>query len=84
MFVRKYPKWVARIIFDDGSVYFYDGVKDMFKHIFMDYLRLIALDRALPLCEACRALHPSRMLGSAAFTQTPGALRANAIESLRS
>jgi copper chaperone NosL len=34
MFVFKYPKWVARIVFKDGSAYFYDGAKDMFKHIF--------------------------------------------------
>jgi len=34
MFVYKYPKWVAQIIFKDGSSYFYDGAKDMFKHIF--------------------------------------------------
>jgi copper chaperone NosL len=34
MFVDKYPKWVARIVFNDGSAYFYDGAKDMFKHIF--------------------------------------------------
>lgn len=34
MFVYKYSKWVARIVFGDGSAYFYDGAKDMFKHIF--------------------------------------------------
>jgi len=34
MFVYKYPKWVAQISFKDGSYYFYDGAKDMFKHIF--------------------------------------------------
>jgi copper chaperone NosL len=34
MFVYKYPKWVARIVFKDGTSYFYDGAKDMFKHIF--------------------------------------------------
>jgi nitrous oxide reductase accessory protein NosL len=32
MFVYKYPKWVAVIEFADGSSYFYDGAKDMFKH----------------------------------------------------
>ena len=32
MFVYKYPKWVAVIEFADGSEYFYDGAKDMFKH----------------------------------------------------
>ncbi len=34
MFVHKYPKWVALITFVDGSSYFYDGAKDMFKHLF--------------------------------------------------
>ena len=34
MFVYKYPKWVARIVFQNGDAYFYDGAKDMFKHIF--------------------------------------------------
>ena len=34
MFVYKYPKWVALIVFQDGGYYFYDGAKDMFKHIF--------------------------------------------------
>jgi copper chaperone NosL len=34
MFVYKYPKWVAQIIFQDGAYYFYDGAKDMFKHYF--------------------------------------------------
>jgi len=34
MFVYKYPKWVAQIVFQDGTTYFYDGAKDMFKHIF--------------------------------------------------
>lgn len=34
MFVYKYPKWVAQIVFQDGAAYFYDGAKDMFKHYF--------------------------------------------------
>jgi len=34
MFVYKYPKWVARIVFQSGESFFYDGAKDMFKHIF--------------------------------------------------
>jgi copper chaperone NosL len=34
MFVYKYPKWVAQIVFQDGTAYFYDGAKDMFKHYF--------------------------------------------------
>jgi len=32
MFVYKYPKWVAKIEFQDGHAHFYDGAKDMFKH----------------------------------------------------
>lgn len=35
MFVYKYPKWVAVIELADGTTYFYDGAKDMFKH-YMD------------------------------------------------
>ncbi|MDD2659446.1 MAG: nitrous oxide reductase accessory protein NosL [Methylococcales bacterium] len=34
MFVYKYPKWGAQISFRNGAYYFYDGAKDMFKHIF--------------------------------------------------
>ncbi|MDR4653315.1 MAG: nitrous oxide reductase accessory protein NosL [Nitrosomonas sp.] len=34
MFVYKYPKWVAQIYFNDGTSYFYDGAKDMFKNMF--------------------------------------------------
>jgi copper chaperone NosL len=34
MFVYKYPKWVACIVFQSGEAYFYDGAKDMFKHVF--------------------------------------------------
>jgi copper chaperone NosL len=34
MFVYKYPKWVALTVFQDGAHYFYDGTKDMFKHLF--------------------------------------------------
>jgi copper chaperone NosL len=34
MFVYKYPKWVARVVLKSGEYYFYDGAKDMFKHIF--------------------------------------------------
>lgn len=32
MFVYKYPDWTAQIIFKDGSVVFFDGVKDMAKY----------------------------------------------------
>jgi copper chaperone NosL len=34
MFVHKHPKWVAQSVFSDGTSYFYDGAKDMFKHVF--------------------------------------------------
>ena len=34
MFVAKYPDWIAEIIFTDGSVVFFDGVKDMIKYYF--------------------------------------------------
>jgi len=32
MFVAKYPDWVARITFRDGSRAFFDGPKDLFKY----------------------------------------------------
>jgi len=34
MFVAKYPHWVGEIIYDDGTVYFFDGAKDLFKFYF--------------------------------------------------
>jgi copper chaperone NosL len=34
MFVYKYPDWTAEIIFEDGSVFFFDGAKDLFKFYF--------------------------------------------------
>ena len=34
MFVYKYPDWVGEIIFNDGSTYFFDGAKDLFKYYF--------------------------------------------------
>lgn len=34
MFVAKYPDFLARIAFDDGSRVFFDGAKDMFKYHF--------------------------------------------------
>jgi len=34
MFVKKYPDWVAGIIFKDGSGVFFDGAKDMFRYYF--------------------------------------------------
>lgn len=34
MFVAKYPDFLARIIFTDGSYAVFDGVKDLFKYYF--------------------------------------------------
>lgn len=34
MFVAKYPDFVARLVFKDGSYAFFDGVKDMLKYYF--------------------------------------------------
>ena len=34
MFVAKYPDFLAEIIFKDGSTFFFDGTKDMFKYYF--------------------------------------------------
>ena len=34
MFVAKYPDWVASLTFANEEVFFFDGVKDMFKYIF--------------------------------------------------
>ncbi len=34
MFVYKYQKWVAEIVFKDGSYALFDGCKDMFKYYF--------------------------------------------------
>jgi copper chaperone NosL len=31
MFVAKYPDWLAQIIFRDGTAFFFDGPKDMFR-----------------------------------------------------
>ena len=42
MFVAKYPDFLAKIIFKDNSVVFFDGPKDMFKYYFnlQEYERL--------------------------------------------
>jgi copper chaperone NosL len=32
MFVAKYPDFLAQILFKDGSSFFFDGTKDMFKY----------------------------------------------------
>lgn len=34
MFVAKYPKWIAQVIFKDGTYAVFDGAKDMFKYYF--------------------------------------------------
>ncbi len=34
MFVYKYPDWVGQIVFSDGSIFFFDGAKDLFKYYF--------------------------------------------------
>jgi copper chaperone NosL len=34
MFVAKYPDFVARLVFKDGSQAFFDGVKDLMKYYF--------------------------------------------------
>lgn len=33
MFVAKYPDWVAGVVFKDGQVAWFDGVKDLFKFL---------------------------------------------------
>lgn len=42
---------------------------DMNKHIFADSFRHIALEQGLPLCEACKALDPARMMGNPDFSE---------------
>ncbi len=34
MFVKKYPDFLAQIVFADGNARFFDGVKDLFKYFF--------------------------------------------------
>lgn len=34
MFVAKFPNWVASARLKDGSIYFFDGPKDLFSHYF--------------------------------------------------
>jgi nitrous oxide reductase accessory protein NosL len=33
MFVAKYPDWLTRVLFKDGSRAYFDGAKDMFKYL---------------------------------------------------
>jgi CRISPR-associated protein Cst2 len=42
---------------------------DMNKHMFADAFRHIALEENLPLCEACKALDPARMMGNVEFSE---------------
>lgn len=42
---------------------------DMNKHIFASAFRHIALELGLPLCEACKALDPARMVGNPDFLE---------------
>jgi copper chaperone NosL len=41
MFVAPHPEWLAQIVFDNGSVLFFDGCKDLFTY-------LVARDRFAP------------------------------------
>jgi len=34
MFVAKYPKWVGKITLENGTAYYFDGAKDLFKYYF--------------------------------------------------
>lgn len=42
---------------------------DMYKHIFADAFRHVALEMGLPLCEPCQALDPSRMMADPDFQE---------------
>ncbi|MCC6800492.1 MAG: DevR family CRISPR-associated autoregulator [Anaerolineae bacterium] len=42
---------------------------DMNKHIFADAFRDVAMDRNLPVCPACQALDPARMMGNSEFQE---------------
>jgi CRISPR-associated protein Cst2 len=42
---------------------------DMNKHMFADAFRHIALELGLPLCDACQALDPARMMGNPDFRE---------------
>ena len=44
MFVKKYPDWTTVIVFKNGSHYYFDGAKDMFKYLF-DMKRYGALNK---------------------------------------
>lgn len=63
---------VTPFVADDGSSGYQRAVVnaisgDMNKHIFAEAFRDNALDMALPLCKACEALDPARMMGNAEF-----------------
>jgi CRISPR-associated protein Cst2 len=42
---------------------------DMNKHMFADAFHHIAMEHGLPLCEACKALDPARMMGNPEFRE---------------
>jgi CRISPR-associated protein Cst2 len=42
---------------------------DMNKHMFADAFRHIALEAGLPLCDACKAIDPARMMGNPDFRE---------------
>ncbi|MBN8593104.1 MAG: DevR family CRISPR-associated autoregulator [Anaerolineae bacterium] len=42
---------------------------DMNKHMFADAFRHIALEAGMPLCDACKALDPARMMGNPDFRE---------------
>lgn len=33
MFVAPHPEWIAQIVYDDGTVAFFDGAKDLFRYM---------------------------------------------------
>jgi nitrous oxide reductase accessory protein NosL len=33
MFVYKYPDWISATLMSNGEIFYYDGAKDMFRHI---------------------------------------------------
>jgi nitrous oxide reductase accessory protein NosL len=61
MFVSPHPEWLAQIVFDDGSVLFFDGCKDLFKY-------LVARDRFAP---DKRDLDPAVIFVTSYYDGTP-------------
>lgn len=60
-------------VYDDNGIEGYSRAVvnaisgDMNKHIFASIFRHLAVEEGLPLCEACKALDPARMMGNADF-----------------